>query len=84
MPEFISNMEKFYGAHKLDELAKEAHTAKSSVLVFEMEETARSLKKIQNLADANAVKEIDWLLKKVAMDFDKIKNKLNDIAKSLE
>lgn len=84
MPEFISNMKKYFGENKLEELAKEAHTAKSSVLVFEMEDTARSLKKIQNLAEADATKEIDWLIKRVALDFDSIKNTLNDIAESLK
>jgi HPt (histidine-containing phosphotransfer) domain-containing protein len=84
MPEFISSMEKYLAELKLEELAKEAHTAKSSVLVFEMEETARTLKKIQNLAEADAIKEIDWLIKKVKLDFDNVKNKLSDIADSLK
>jgi HPt (histidine-containing phosphotransfer) domain-containing protein len=42
IPEFITNMHKFLIEKEIEELAKEAHTAKSSVLIFMMEETGKN------------------------------------------
>ena len=50
VPEFISNMKKYLESGDNDSLAKEAHTAKSSALIFSMEETGNVLKQIQLLA----------------------------------
>ncbi len=50
IPEFIRNFYSFYKNKDFDNLAKEAHTAKSSVLIFNMEATGKDLKKIQYLA----------------------------------
>ncbi len=77
IPEFISNMEKFFNSADLKNLAKEAHTAKSSVLIFGMEETGASLKKIQILAEENRIQEIPVLIQSV-------KKELALITKSLE
>ena len=53
IPVFISNMYKYLDEDKYEELAKEAHTAKSSALIFMMEETGKTLKQIQLLSDEN-------------------------------
>ena len=84
MPEFITNMKKFMNENDLNNLAKEAHTAKSSVLIFGMKETGVTLKKIQNLAEDGSTKEIDWLINKVQLDFDSINNSLIEISKDLQ
>ncbi len=47
IPDFISNMSNFLKEEKWEQLAREAHTAKSSVLTFGMEETGSLLKHIQ-------------------------------------
>lgn len=83
MPEFISNMKKFAMHSDYENLAKEAHTAKSSVLVFGMKTTGDTLKRIQHLAENINIKDIDWLINKVSLDYDNVKNKLADIAESL-
>jgi len=70
VPEFISNMKKFNSENDLQNLAKEAHTAKSSVLIFGMEETGASLKKIQLLAEEKKEEEIPGLLEKVITDLE--------------
>lgn len=53
IPEFVTNISTFYKEQKLDALAREAHTAKSSALTFGMEETGVLLKQIQLHAEAN-------------------------------
>ena len=50
VPEFIANMDKFLSDNELENLAKEAHSAKSSALIFMMDETGENLRKIQHLA----------------------------------
>lgn len=50
IPGFINNMKKYLSENNYEALAKEAHTAKSSVMIFMMEETEDILKKIQILA----------------------------------
>lgn len=63
MPEFIENMKKFMDENDMDNLAKEAHTAKSSVLIFGMESTGKYLKEVQTLAESGSIKSIPNLLK---------------------
>lgn len=65
IPEFLSNMKKFHSLNDLKNLAKEAHTAKSSVLIFGMEETGANLKRIQILAEENNVQQIPDLMNTV-------------------
>jgi HPt (histidine-containing phosphotransfer) domain-containing protein len=65
IPEFVSNMHQFLSEKKYDLLAKEAHTAKSSVLVFMMEESGSQLKKIQLLAEEDDIEPIPELMSKV-------------------
>lgn len=65
IPQFIKNIQNFWGSNDLENLAKEVHTAKSSVLIFGMENTGHGLKKIQLLAENNEVEEISGLIEKV-------------------
>jgi len=65
IPEFVSNMHQFLSEKKYGMLAKEAHTAKSSVLIFKMEETGNILKKIQLLAEKNETATIPEMIRKV-------------------
>ena len=77
IPVFISNMKRFYDEGDLTNLAKEAHTAKSSVLIFEMTNTGKSLKEIQSLSEENKVKTLLSLI-------ESVKNELNDAASQLQ
>lgn len=65
VPEFISNMHQYLEEEKYDLLAKEAHTAKSSVLIFMMEETGATLKKIQLLAQEDEIDPIPDMISQV-------------------
>jgi HPt (histidine-containing phosphotransfer) domain-containing protein len=55
--EFEINMTKFLNDKRYLELGKEAHKAKSSVLIVGMEELGKNLKKLQLLTEKDA--EID-------------------------
>ncbi len=82
LPVFISNMKKFYDVNDLSGLAKEAHTAKSSVLIFGMEETGAGLKKIQLLAEEKDTESISALLNKVLTEMENVRNPLQKIMES--
>ena len=69
IPEFLSNMKDFLQKSNHLKLAKEAHTAKSSVLIFMMEQTGKNLKQIQYLAEDNKMDQIPQLLEKVEANF---------------
>jgi len=71
IPDFISNLNRFLIEKNCDELAKEAHTAKSSVLIFKMEETGELLKKIQKYAENEDFGTIPVLLNEVKTDMEK-------------
>ena len=76
IPEFVNNMNEFFDEKKFDKLAREAHTAKSSVLIFGMADTGLLLKDIQHLAENNEGPEIQPKLKQVEMELNKVKNDL--------
>lgn len=65
IPVFLSNMKDFFRKKNYTKLAKEAHTAKSSVLIFMMEPVGRDLKRIQHLAENKEPEKIPILLNKV-------------------
>ncbi len=65
IPEFLSNMREFLVKNEYGSLAKEAHTAKSSVLIFMMDETGKTLKQIQHLAENNQTEQVPILLANV-------------------
>jgi HPt (histidine-containing phosphotransfer) domain-containing protein len=70
VPEFVSNMKRFLTDDEISDLSKEAHTAKSSVLIFMMDETGKTLKEIQNLAESNKTDEIPPLIAEVEQALD--------------
>ncbi|MBN1769165.1 MAG: Hpt domain-containing protein [Prolixibacteraceae bacterium] len=55
--EFKQNLNQFLKEEKWTELGKEAHKAKSSVLIVGMEELGKNLKKLQLLTEEE--KEVD-------------------------
>ncbi len=83
IPTFISNMDGFLRMSDLLELAKEAHTAKSSVLIFGMEETGKLLKQIQLHAEDEEVNLIEPLFAAVKADLSEAANELNEVLKKL-
>ena len=70
IPTFIDNMNQFFAQNKLEKLAREAHTAKSSVLIFGMTNTGSLLKEIQLLAESKKSDEIEPALKQVEMELN--------------
>lgn len=70
IPVFISNMNQFLEKQELENLAREAHTAKSSVLIFGMQNTGNMLKEIQKLAESHNTDLIPELIEKVTADMN--------------
>ncbi len=65
VPEFIENLKNFLKEGKYIELGKEAHKAKSSVMIMGMEELARDLKTLQQatIAGTNVESYPDFVRK---------------------
>ena len=76
IPEFISNMKKFYGTGDLINLEKEAHTAKSSVLIFGMTNTGKLLEDIQLQSENNTTEQLSSIIERVELE-------LNDAVRQL-
>lgn len=83
IPEFISNMRKFHSSNDLKNLAKEAHTAKSSVLIFGMSNTGISLKEIQLNAEKNNIEKLPSLIESVESEMIGAQDQLLTILKEL-
>jgi len=83
VPEFVSNMKKYFAEKDWPNLAKEAHTAKSSALIFGMEETGTALKKIQHLAEENQIVEIPVLIEKTSFQLENASGLLLELAQDL-
>jgi len=81
IPAFINNMKKYLAQNNLENLAREAHTAKSSALIFGMENTGRLLKEIQLLAEGNKPIEIQPALEEVKMELFQAKTELENFLK---
>jgi HPt (histidine-containing phosphotransfer) domain-containing protein len=81
IPVFLENIDKFWNENDLENLAKEVHTAKSSVLIFGMEETGHNLKEIQLFAENDEVDKIEELLMKVVKDLNDALTYLTTILK---
>lgn len=77
--EFIENMNGFMSVGNMERLAREAHTAKSSVLIFGMESTGHMLKEIQLLAEQNRSGEIPYLLQQVEADMKEAYTQLEEL-----
>jgi HPt (histidine-containing phosphotransfer) domain-containing protein len=81
IPVFINNMRKYLDNNKMEKLAREAHTAKSSVLIFGMVNSGRLLKDIQLFAENNKPDEIVPALDEVEMELIQAKTELEDFLK---
>lgn len=77
IPGFIQNMKNFFENKELKSLAKEAHTAKSSALIFGLTATGDALKTIQLQAEKGEVDNLSRLLNKVEAE-------LRDAVKQLQ
>ena len=53
VPEFIENMEKHFASGEYIELGKEAHKAKSSVIILGMNDLGVKMKELQILTEKN-------------------------------
>jgi HPt (histidine-containing phosphotransfer) domain-containing protein len=84
IPEFVSNMHQFLSEKKYELLAREAHTAKSSVLIFMMEESGSKLKQIQLLAEKNEIEPIPKLLSEVETKLKGAQEELSSYLETLE
>lgn len=84
IPEFVSNMHQFLAEEKYELLAKEAHTAKSSVLIFMMEESGSKLKQIQLLAEENDIDPIPGLLNDVELKLEGAQKELSAYVETLD
>lgn len=83
IPTFIKNMNQFFADGKIDLLAKEAHTAKSSVLIFGMKKTGSSLKEIQLQGEKNITDELSSLIASVEEELKVAEQELKQILASL-
>ena len=83
IPEFISNMKKYFDEGDLKNLAKEAHTAKSSVLIFDMTNAGESLKEIQLLSENNTIAPLSSLIESVELELNDAANQLQVILSKL-
>ena len=83
IPEFISNMKNFLEKGDLTHLAKEAHTAKSSVLIFGMTSTGNLLKEIQTLSENNSKEQLELLVKNTEFELNDAVNQLQIILQNL-
>jgi HPt (histidine-containing phosphotransfer) domain-containing protein len=84
IPEFVSNMHQFLSEKKYELLAREAHTAKSSVLIFMMEESGSKLKQIQLLAEENDIEPIPELLSEVETKLEGAQEELSSYLETLD
>jgi HPt (histidine-containing phosphotransfer) domain-containing protein len=76
IPDFLANMRKYLSRKENEKLMKEAHTAKSSALIFMMEETGNILKEIKQLAEKNETEKISSLI-------DQVETALNGASREL-
>ena len=82
IPDFIKNMNHLFKENNLEKLGREAHTAKSSVMVFGMTNTGKLLNQIELWAENKNIDEIETALKIVEKDLELAKNELTDALKA--
>lgn len=70
-PEFLSNMKNFLAQQDWDNLAKEAHTAKSSALIFGMQNAGKNLKDVQLLSEARNTETLPQLYAEIEEELSK-------------
>lgn len=70
VPGFLDNMRRYLSRNENEKLMKEAHTAKSSALIFMMEDTGNVLKEIKQLAENEQTEKIPILIDRVEAAFN--------------
>lgn len=83
IPEFDSNLNSFLAEKEWEKLAREAHTAKSSVLTFGMKEAGTLCKEIQLHAENNEFDLLPELVSKVLSQLRAAVAELEDLKNSL-
>jgi len=83
IPDFINNMKEYLDQNNFQNLAREAHTAKSSALIFGMENTGRLLKEIEQLAENSQSDNILHILLKVETELNQANSELQEILKGV-
>jgi HPt (histidine-containing phosphotransfer) domain-containing protein len=68
IPIFVTNLNELYIQNNLEKLGREAHTAKSSVMIFGMAKTGKLLNQIELWAEDKNTNEIGRALKIVEKD----------------
>jgi HPt (histidine-containing phosphotransfer) domain-containing protein len=81
IPVFIHNMKKYLDNDEFEKLAREAHTAKSSALIFGMTNSGRLLKEIELLAENKKPEEILPALEEVEIELLQAKTELENFLK---
>ena len=76
-------MDDFLENNNLERLAREAHTAKSSVMIFGMQDTGMLLKEIELTAEEKKIGQIPSLLKQVETNLNEAQIQLNDLMQHL-
>ncbi len=82
IPDFIRNMNQLFKENSLEKLGREAHTAKSSVMIFGMTNTGKLLNKIELWAENKNIDEIEPALRVVEKDLELAQNELNNALKA--
>jgi len=72
IPEFIDNLTLYLEKQDWKSIALEAHTAKSSVLIFGMHNTGKMLKELQELAETRETADLPQLLNRVFSDLKEV------------
>jgi HPt (histidine-containing phosphotransfer) domain-containing protein len=79
IPEFIDNLNSYFEKQEWESFAREAHTAKSSVLIFGMHNTGKMLKELQKLAEARETADLPQLLNQVIADLQEVLEHLKSL-----
>jgi len=72
IPDFIANLNLYIEKQEWENFAREAHTAKSSVMIFGMHDTGKMLKELQILTEARKTTELPQLLNRVFSDLQQV------------
>ena len=79
IPVFIDNLNLYLEKQNWESFAREAHTAKSSVLIFGMHNTGKMLKELQKMAEAGETADLAQLLNLVIADLHEVHEHLKNL-----
>jgi HPt (histidine-containing phosphotransfer) domain-containing protein len=77
IPDFINNLNQLFTQNNMEKLGREAHTAKSSVMIFGMTKTGKLLNQIELWAEDNNTVDIGRTLKIVEKDLHQAQTDLS-------